>query len=45
MRFKLSAGTTEGGHKYIGKVESIEPLSLESIREWKPFNMTCEDDI
>ena len=45
VRFKLSAGTTEGGHKDIGKVESIEPLSLEPVREWKPFNVTYEDGI
>ena len=45
VRFKLSAGTTEDGHKYIGKIESIESLSLDSVREWKPFNVTYEDSI
>ena len=45
VRFKLSAGTTDGGHKYIGKIESIEPLSQETVREWKPFNVTHEDSI
>ena len=43
VRLKLSAGTTDDGHKYIGKVESIEPLSLKPVREWKPFNVTYED--
>ena len=45
VRFNLSAGTTRDGHKYIGKIESIEPLSQETVREWKPFNVTHEDSI
>ena len=45
VRFKLSAGTTDDGHKYIGKVESIEPLSRETVKEWKPFNVAYEDGI
>ena len=45
VRLKLSAGTTDDGHQYIGKIESVEPLYLKPVREWKPFNVTYEDGI